>query len=240
MRNKIAYIKVLLMLIGFVALASFTFNRHKTKKIKALDIRFQQEEPLFIDITSVNKLLIQNDESVKDLPVENLNLNLLEKQLEAHPMIENAEVYLDLESRLHADIKQRKPIARVVGTEEYYIDLHGKMMPLSPHHSARVPIILNLDKKDIPSAFNLIAHIRQDLFFNHQTTLIKTYPKGLYGLKLRNHDFDIFIGKAENLEQKFMNFKVFYVKARKDSLLGQYKRVDLQYGNQVVCKKIES
>jgi cell division protein FtsQ len=240
MKNKLAYIKVLVMVVGFIALASFSYNRHKNRNIKAVDISFYQEKQLFIQKTAVNKLLIQNDEPVKKVPVELLDLNLVEKQLESHPMIENAEVYIDLESRLHADIKQREPIARAVGNEEYYLDSKGKIMPLSDYYSARVPIILGLHKKDTASVFQLIQEIRQDLFFNQQTTMVKSHAKNLYSLRIRSHDFDVFVGKAENLKQKFMNFKAFYVKAKKDSLLGLYKSVDLQYGKQVVCKKIES
>lgn len=228
------------MFAGFIALAGFTYNRHKSRNIQDIDITFHQEKQLFIDKTAVNKLLIQNDEPVKKIALEHLDLNLLEKQLESHPMIENAEVYTDLESRLHADIKQRVPIARVVGKDEFYIDSKGKIMPLSEFYSARVPIIIGLSKKDTLSAFQLIKYIREDLFFSQQTTMIKSHPKGLYSLRLRSHDFNVFIGKAENLKQKFMNFKAFYVKAKKDSLLGKYKNIDLQYGKQVVCKKIES
>jgi cell division protein FtsQ len=240
MKNKLAYIKVVLMAIGFIALAGFSFNRHKNKSIKDIEIKFHQEKQLFIDANAVNKLLIQNDEPVKKVPVEHLDLNLVEKQLESHPMIENAEVYIDLESRLHADIKQREPLARVIGKDEFYIDAQGKIMPLSEFYSARVPIVLGLSKKDTLSAFHLIKEINEDLFFSQQTTMIKSHPKGLYSLRLRNYDFNVFIGKAENLKQKFMNFKAFYVKAKKDSLLSKYKSVDLQYGKQVVCKKIES
>ena len=228
------------MVIGFIALASFSYNRHKSRNITAVDISFHQEKQLFIEKTAVNKLLIQNDEPVKKMDLEHLDLNLVEKQLESHPMIENAEVYIDLESRLHADIKQREPLARVIGKDDFYIDSHGKIMPLSEFYSARVPIILGLSKKDTLSAFQLIKQINKDLFFSQQTTLIKSHKKNLYSLRLRNHDFEVFVGKAENLEQKFMNFKAFYVKAKKDSLLGKYKSVDLQYGKQVVCKKIES
>ena len=228
------------MVIGFIALASFSYNRHISRNITAIDISFHQEKQLFIEKTAVNKLLIQNDEPVKKMDLEHLDLNLVEKQLESHPMIENAEVYIDLESRLHADIKQREPLARVIGKDDFYIDSQGKIMPLSEFYSARVPIILGLSKKDTLSAFQLIKQINKDLFFSQQTTLIKSHKKNLYSLRLRNHDFEVFVGKAENLEQKFMNFKAFYVKAKKDSLLGKYKSVDLQYGKQVVCKKIES
>lgn len=225
------------MVIGFIALASFSYNRHKSRNITAVDISFHEEKQLFIEKTAVNKLLIQNDEPVKKMDLEHLDLNLVEKQLESHPMIENAEVYIDLESRLHADIKQREPLARVIGKDDFYIDSQGKIMPLSEFYSARVPIILGLSKKDTLSAFQLIKQINKDLFFSQQTTLIKSHKKNLYSLRLRNHDFEVFVGKAENLEQKFMNFKAFYVKAKKDSLLGKYKSVDLQYGKQVVCKK---
>ncbi len=240
MKNKLPYIKVFIMVIGFIALASFSYNRHISRNITAIDISFHQEKQLFIEKTAVNKLLIQNDEPVKKMDLEHLDLNLVEKQLESHPMIENAEVYIDLESRLHADIKQREPLARVIGKDDFYIDSQGKIMPLSEFYSARVPIILGLSKKDTLSAFQLIKQINKDLFFSQQTTLIKSHKKNLYSLRLRNHDFEVFVGKAENLEQKFMNFKAFYVKAKKDSLLGKYKSVDLQYGKQVVCKKIES
>jgi len=240
MKNKLGYIKVIFMIVLFIAIASFSFNRNRGRNIKSIDIKFQQEKQLFIEKTAVNKLLIQNDQPVKEVKLEDLDLNKVESQLESHPMIENAEVYVDLDNCLHTDIKQRKPIVRVIGKDEFYIDSRGEIMPLSKKYSARVPIILGLDKKDTISAFALIKTIRNDNFFNEQTTLIKSYPKNLYSLKLRSHDFDVFVGKPENLEQKFKNFKAFYVKAKKDSLLGLYKSVDLQYGKQVVCKKIDS
>ena len=228
------------MLACFAFLAGFTHIRHKTKSIESVQIHYQQDKEIYIDETSVNKLLIQNKEQIKDLPVERLDLNLVETQVEAHPMVENAEVYLNIDRTLHAIIKQRKPLARVIGGEQYYIDSKGEKMPLSEHYSARVPIVLGLNKKDIASGYKLIKHVQEDLFLKQNITQIRAYPEGQFGLSFRNHNFKIFIGKAEQLNQKFMNFKAFYVKAEKDTLLNNYKRIDLQYGNQVVCEKFES
>ena len=45
------------------------------------------------------------------------------------------------------------------------------------------------------------------------------------------------LGKIENLEQKIKNFKAFYKKAMKDKKLNAYRRVSLQFDNQVVCTK---
>ena len=228
------------MLACFAFLASFSHNRHKIKKVKNIDIEYQQDKEIYIDRATVNKLLIQNKKQVKDIPLEHLDLNLIETQVEANPMVESAEVFINIDRTLNAVIKQRKPLARVIGSQQYYIDSKGKKMPLSEHYSARVPIVWGLTEKDMASAYKLIEFIQQDLFLKQNITQIRTYPKSQFGLNFRHQKFKIFIGKVEQLEQKFMNFKAFYIKAEKDKLLKNYKRIDLQYGKQVVCEKFES
>lgn len=224
----------------FAFLASFTHIRHKTKNIESVQIHYKQDKEIYIDEITVNKLLIQNKQQLKNLSVEDLDLTLVETQVEAHPMVENAEVYLNIDRTLHAVIKQRKPLARVIGSKQYYIDSKGEKMPLSKHYSARVPIVWGLNEKDIPTAYKLIKHVHQDLFLKQNITQIRAYPEGQFELTFRNKNFKIFIGKVNLLDKKFMNFKAFYVKAEKDTLLNNYKRIDLQYGNQVVCEKFES
>jgi cell division protein FtsQ len=240
MKNKLNLIKVLVMITAFVLLAGFAHMRHQESKIESIEIGYAQNEHIFINEMTVNKLLIQNKIPVKNINVEKLDLNSIEKQVESHPMVENAEVYVDIQGNLHADISQRKPLARVLGDEQYYIDSKGIKMPLSEHYSARVPIVTGLNENDIDSAFKIIKHINEDLFLKQNITQIKSYPNGRFGLRMRNQKFKIFVGKAELLNQKFLNFKAFYIKAKKDSLLHHYKRIDLQYGNQVVCEKTES
>ncbi|MGX1023173.1 cell division protein FtsQ/DivIB [Flavobacterium sp. CS20] len=240
MKNNWIYIKISLMLILMVFLVSFTNHRHSSMNIKAINITYQQENQLFVDKKTVNKLLIQNKKHVEKLSLEHLDLNIVETQLEAHPMIENAEVFLNIDGTLYTEITQRKPIARVISSEQYYIDSNGKKMPLSPNYSARVPIIWGIKDQQISDVFKLLKYIQHDLFLKQNVTEIRTYPNAQFGLNFRQQNFKIFIGKIDNLNKKFMNFKAFYVKAKKDKLLDKYKRIDLQYGNQVVCEKIES
>jgi cell division protein FtsQ len=51
-------------------------------------------------------------------------------------------------------------------------------------------------------------------------------------------DFIVNLGNVEDLEEKFKNFKAFYVKAMKDRSLKEYAVVSLEFNNQVVCTKI--
>ena len=228
------------MLILLVILAAFTNHRHSSKKIKAIDITYHQENQFFVDEQTVNKLLIQNKNRIENLSLEHLDLNVIETHVQAHPMIENAEVFLDIDGTLHANIMQRKPIARVISDDQYYIDINGKKMPLSQNYSARVPIVWGIKDHQVNEVFKLLNFIRHDMFLKQNITGIRVYPNAQFGLNFRKQDFKIFIGEIDHLNKKFMNFKAFYVKAKKDKLLKHYKRIDLQYGNQVVCEKIES
>lgn len=240
MKNKWAYIKISVILVLMMVLVGFTNHRHRSRKVKGIDITFQQENQLFVNKETVNKLLIQNKKHVENLSLEHLDLKVIENQVEAHPMVENAEVFTDINGVVHTDITQRKPIARVISHEQYYIDSNGKKMPLSQNYSSRVPIVWGIKDQQINDVFQLLKFIEQDLFLKQNITEIRTYPNAQFGLNFRQQNFKIFIGKVDNLNQKFMNFKAFYVKAKKDKLLEKYKRIDLQYGNQVVCEKIES
>ncbi len=237
MKDKLDILKISLSICLFLVLVGFTYNRHKQKVIRSIDISFSQNDNNFIDTATVNKLLIQNQKHVKNMPVEHLDLNLLETQLEIHPMVENAEVYLSLDNSLHVEIFQPKPIGRVIGDNHYYIDINGKEMPLSNHYTARVPIVYNLNKNQTSNVYRLLKFIHTDNFLRKMVTQVKGYPNEQYSLKMRNHDFEIYLGNSKELNQKFFNFKAFYVKAERDSLLQKYKTIKLQFGSQVVCEK---
>ena len=58
-----------------------------------------------------------------------------------------------------------------------------------------------------------------------------------FTLKTRSLDFEIFLGSLDHLNKKINNLKAFYQKAMKDQTLTNYKKVNLQFENQVVCTK---
>ena len=78
---------------------------------------------------------------------------------------------------------------------------------------------------------------RYSKFLKEHITSISKGKEENYKLGLRVLDFEVELGKIENLEQKIKNFKAFYKKAMKDKKLNAYRRVSLQFDNQVVCTK---
>ena len=237
MKINFNYIKAILVLSAVIFLYGFAEKRNNARKLSHVEVQFIQFENLYVTEETVNKLLILNKITVTSVDKETLDLNRVEKVLDNHPMIENAEVFLTMDGILKTKISQRRPIGRILGNKAYYVDRLGSKMPLSPYYTARVPILIGVAEKDINEVYPLLKYINEDQFLTKHITSITRLNKGLYQLEVRQMNFSLFFGKIERVGDKFNNFKAFYKKAMKDDLLNTYKMVDLQFGNQVVCTK---
>lgn len=237
MKRSFGYIKAVLLVVVVCFLYGFAETRHKNRKIKEVTVRFTENENLYVTEEVVNKLLIQNKASVSGIDKETLDLNRVEALLNKHEMIENAEVYFTLDGKLAAEVSQRKPIGRVVGNSSFYLDRNGEIMPLSRFYSARVPLMFGFDGSNVEKAYPIVKHIREDEFLTKQVIGINRLKANTYELEIRERDFKVYFGDTSNVALKFNNFKAFYKKAQKDKKLDTYKKVNLQFGDQVVCTK---
>ena len=239
MRVNWNYIKVICLLLAMGGLYGFADHRSKSKNVDNISIKFLGDNNLYLTEDSVNKLLIQNYGSVKNRAKEQVVLNSIETVIKSNPMVKSAQVYLSIEGELISKIVQRKPIGRVEGISKFYLDDVGKRMPLSRHHSARVPIITGkITGKSLEDAYVILDFVNEDDFLRKNVIGIHVEDEGKYQLKLRVENFVVNLGGIENLDEKFKNFMAFYVKAAKDKTLNKYAVVSLEFENQVVCTKI--
>ena len=230
-------IKVIIVLAVVSIFFAFSSSQNNAKPISEVEVSFIGENNLFISKTKVDKLLIQNNDYIKCVSKDNLDLKALENKLSSHDMIENSEVYISINGILKIDIKQRNPYARVISDSSFYIDNNGTKMPLSDNYSARVLLVHGLnDESKIDYVFKLIKTIRDDEFLNSNVTDI-LISKSDISLRVRNCNFEVLVGDLNNLETKIKNFKAFYQKAYRDKILNNYKKVNLQFNNQIVCTK---
>jgi len=209
-KQRFTYIKLAGLIILVIFLFAFTGKRNKQRKINKVLIEFVEEQDPYVNETTVNKLLIQNEGSVTSVGKEILVLNSVEKELDSHKM-------------------------RVNAITPFYVDVTGNTMPLSNGFSAHVPLIHNVSKREIPEVFPVLKEIWEDEFLRKHVVGVHKNVKAEYELELRVYAFKVVIGKIENLNIKIKNFKAFYQKAFKDKSLKKYKKVSLQFSNQVVC-----
>lgn len=232
------YIKVFVLLVLVVFLYAFSSVRNSSRKVSAPEIKFIGEDNLFITHETVSKLLIQNQQSVTNKPKEIIDLNRLENALTANPMIKEAQVFIDVNGKITAEIEQKKPLARVSTNASYYLDDTGSHMPLSTNYTARVPLITGtVYKNELANVFTIAKKVQQDDFLKKHVVEIHQNDNKSIDLKFRLHDFKIHLGSLKSLDKKINNLKAFYQKAMRDNTLNDYSVVNLKFDNQVICTK---
>ena len=232
------YIKAFIFILMIIGLFSFTYNRNLKRKIKNIAINFEQGDNLFVTRKTVNKLLTQNLKLPQNVAKEKLNLKVLEQGILKNQMIENVDVYVDVNGDLSVLVKQRNPILRIKSFDgNYYLDDKGKKMPLSTNFSARVPIVTGVDnQKDSDLVYRFYKQVMKDDFMKKQIVAITVNEEEFF-LKTRIGNHLIEFGKLQNVKNKIKKLKVFYQKVLADHSYDQYKKVNVKYNKQVVCTK---
>ena len=227
----------------FLALVTFLYGfsdaRNGAKKVTDIVIVLDEKDAPFLNQQMVNKLLIQNNETLKNQAKTEVNLYRLEKSILENPYVENAAVFLSIGGTLKSVIKQRSPIVRIInGNESYYVDKKGVNVPISEHFSARVPLVTGIkSEQDITEIIALMETILADDFLRKEIIGIHKSDDGEYQFSVRSGDYKIDFGKLEEKNIKFLKLKAFYNVAFKDETIKEYKKITIKYHNQVVCSK---
>ena len=232
-------IRLVLMLSLVIFLFSFTSNRNNNRKLSKSVVIFIGDNALFVDQETVNKLLIENNKDAKSIGKDKLDLNRLEKGLNAQEMIEKSDVFVSIDGVLKAVVKQKTPIARVFdGEDSFYIDYKGDRMPLSNNFTARVPLVSGeINIKNSEDLAELFRVIYDDAFLKKNIIGVQIMPNGSLKMFNRNYNYQIDFGGTVRMKAKFNNYKTFFQKAVLDSSLYKYKIIDLRFAQQVVCTK---
>ncbi|KGL58547.1 cell division protein FtsQ [Polaribacter sp. Hel1_85] len=228
------------MLIGCLGfLYSFSSSRNLKKNVDEVVVEFEAGDNNFLTHSMVDKLLIQNDESVKNQAKSVINLYSLEKTVSKNPYVENASVFLTITGTLKSIIKQRTPVARIVNeNDSYYVDKQGVKIPLSSNYSARVLLVSGVEGgEEINEILPLISFILEDNFLQKEVVGIQKFADEEYQFSVRSGNYKIDFGKLTKMEVKFKKLKAFYNKTFEDKTIQNYKTINVKYHNQVVCTK---
>ena len=237
--NILINIQLIAILALVVFLYSFTSKRNEHRKISKPTIEFLNSESPFVTNEMVNNLLIDNFGGTFSIQKDRVDLKSVEQTINKHNLIENSEVFLSVDGKLNAVIKQKTPIARVFnGNTSFYIDYKGGKMPLSSNFTARVPLVYgDINNRYDKNFVELLKEIYNDDFLKKNIIGMKILPDGSVIMKNRDYSYDIIFGRTIYMKRKFNNYKAFFQKAVQDTLINSYKKINLKFTKQVVCTK---
>lgn len=238
-KKGLKYLFFLLLVVGLGLLYSFASKRNLQKKVTNIKIEFSGENTNFLTISMVDKLLIQNTKTVRNLKKSVIDLYVLENQVNKNPYVAESSVFLDINGTINTIVKQRSPIARVLHEDtSYYIDKQGVKIPLSAVYSARVLLISGVEKdENFKEIVTLVTAILEDDFLKKEIVEIHKLDNEEYQFSVRSGSYKIDFGKLTNIDIKFKKLKPFYNKAFLDKTIREYKTINVKFHNQVVCTK---
>jgi len=267
---KINYKKIIVTVLWIIALSglmtSLAFVNKKEKQVKAGSIEITVNaagQNQFVDEDDVKEFFNERQDELLHAEVKNININALEKALNSHPAVENADLSVDVNGDIKINVTQRTPMVRVLtmSGESYYIDTQSKLMPLSDKYTARVLVVNGnihepysrrymfsvneIAKNEIfkevsllDDIYEMAGYITKDTLLNsliHQLSINEEKEFEMYP-SIGNHK--IIFGNATDIAEKFEKLKVFYKEGlNKTDNWNKYSTVNLKYKNQVVCTK---
>jgi len=201
-------------------------------------------------IVSLLKAATKGD--IKGQRKSEFNLPVIEDLLEQSSWVYNADLYFDNNNILHANVTERKPLARVFTNlgASFYIDEAAKQIPLSDKVSLDLPVFTGYPSKKIMNAAdsvliqNVIAtasFINGDPFWNAQVAQIDIHNCGADCWTMSmipvvgNHKVDL--GDGSDIASKFHRLYLFYDQVLKRTGFDKYQKIDVQYNGQVIGVK---
>ena len=238
-KKFLKYITFLLLIGGLGFLYSFSSARNQQIKVGEPVIEFEAGDNNFLTHSMVNKLLIQNDTTVKNQAKSMLDLYGLENKVLKNPYVKNASVFLTIDGTLKSVVKQRTPVARIINKDDsYYVDKQGVKIPLSDNFTARVMLISGVkNDKEIGEILPLISYVLEDNFLSKEVVGVQKLDGDEYQFSVRSGNYKINFGNLSKMDTKFKKLKAFYNKTFEDKTIQNYKTINVKYHNQVVCTK---
>lgn len=182
--------------------------------------------------------------------VTSFDLFKIEQQIEKNPWIKDADVFFDHHSVMHINVRQRKPLARLFTPEgsSVFLDADYKIMPVKTSDVLELPVFTNFSIKDnkltaedsatMDRIISLSGYVSSDEFWMAQVEAVNIQYDGSFELSMQLGDESVNLGKRSDWDKLFPKLKRTYEKFSLDHSWGKYDRIDLQYKNQVVCRKI--
>jgi len=234
MKNKWRILKILVTVILFGFLLSFSLKRFNNAEMENVSINMNQTQTpvYFVDEKDIKELVKQFNPTKK---IGDVNIPDLEKKINEIPFVDSANVYMNLNGNLNVDIKQRIPIFRLnKNGKDFYVDEKGVEFPISRNFSYPCMLVMgDVEPSEYKELGELVEKIDKDDFSKKYFVGI-TKQNGNYNLLTSDGYYKVEIGDLENIDFKVRGFKTFVEKYLVYHNPEKYKKISVKYNNQIV------
>lgn len=244
----------ILKIAGFLALVvfiigtlAFTLFESKDVLCQNIEVDYDTDELIQIDKAEIIRLVKAADSKILNKKLTQINAETIEKAIEKHDAIFNAEVYKvivkdtgSFKGILTVKVKHREPVVRVMSnTGNYYLDEFGGKIPTSLNYSANVLVATGFFTEEFAKKELLpfVLYVENNNFWKAQIEQIHVEDDGDILLTPLVGEHIIEFGELDDYQRKLQKMKAFYEQVLAQNNWNKYKTISLKYNNQVIAKK---
>ena len=255
--KRILSITLCVVLAVYVMLAMTSFNNPKEAYPLCTKVVINVEDEStngFLSVGEIRRILERNRLYPFKKRMKDVNPRDIEDKLKDSPFVKTAQCYKTIDGSVNISITQRLPVVRVknVAGDDYYLDDHGGIMPNSKYTSDLIIATGYISKWYARRYLTRLAiEIMKDEFWRNQIVQINirrdlgvelvprvgdhvvylgVLPQTKY-VNLRNNQITAFVGR------KLDRLGKFYKYGLSQAGWNKYSYIDLEFGNQIICKK---
>ncbi len=211
----------------------------------------------FVTKRQIQNIIYGNSSKILGQRIRDISIPEIENRIRELKELKVAEVYMDIDGWLNVFVDQSNPVMRVIPDDggDYFMDEDGVLIRRRNLYSPRLHIVggnINISSamlngvsvldssiknsilKDI---YNIVIYINDDRFWSAQIDQIYVDNNDEIDLIPRVGNHRIHLGTAENFKTKLRNLTAFYDKVLPAVGWNKYSLINLEYRDQIVCKK---
>ena len=256
--RKFLQILVLIITIGAIGcLWFFTHKEHVERPLQCVELTVvRPNENGFIDKDIEYQKIMQICDTMRNNLVTMIPIDSVSSYIATIPWAVNTAVNMTFDEVLQVKIVECQPIMRIYNKEgqSVYLDENGNIFPESQNYTPHLIIgsgnltfkalknsnanISDNDyaSSDLPKMFNVMKSVLNN---SYSKVCVKQvyFDNKNYELVLNNVDLKVVLGNDKNVDVKLMNMQYFLEKMQGSEELKDYKQINFNFENQVVCTK---
>ena len=245
--KKIFFVMLFFALLGYVIYAMTNMSAYDPEEKCADVILVVEDNPnaRFIDKKGVEALLKEGNLYPKGEKMVDIDTRQIEDIISQNPFIENVECYKTPDCKLSLHVVQRTPVMFIMpdNGDSYFIDAKGSVIPAA-NYPVNMPVATgNISKEYAAKQLaDFACFLRGDKFWNQQVeqvnVIVDRNNKRVVEIVPRVGNHIVYLGAIKGYQKKLKRLRTFYEKAMKEVGWNKYKRINLEFDNQIICTKI--
>lgn len=256
MKRFLSILFFVVILLGLLSVAAYFVYDYFTDSIEDVTLSIERNvDEGFLKYDETHQLIVDVCDTVNNINVISIPLDSVEEVLRQNPWVTDVKTDIDLNSVLNVEVVECEPVMRLYNKERnsIYLDSLGNIFPDDNEYKPRLLIgsghadfptdkLGNVNDEiyaatDLPSMFKIVSSVLENDYSRCCVKQVFLDKNKNFKFSMNNTDIIVIFGDDNNIDEKLFKLEHFFMKMQGNPELDNYKEININFNNQVVCTK---